>query len=202
MSRWIAATLLVLAVVPAWAGEGQLASASDRHVVVHGIADGKVTGWRLVSMRPDGWTADCCRYARAIGVNEVIYKGDWTGEPLRVMVLNVWPSKLASLDNEWQADQQRYRQKDPAARITVFPVQHATWRCRGFIYQGNDHVDDAVVFCDPGKHAGVRLSWSMAVAANDPGRAQVLAQFRQVVEASRYSSEAVPTRAPHAVPHA
>jgi hypothetical protein len=49
---------------------------------------------------------DCCTYASAIGVNYVLYQGDWTGKPDRVIVLNVWPSKLPSLDVELQDDQQ------------------------------------------------------------------------------------------------
>jgi hypothetical protein len=102
------------------------------------------------------------------------------------MVLNVWTSKLATLDNEWQDDRKHYLQRDPAVKVEPLPLHGAKLACRGFLYHGSDKVDDAVVFCDPGKASGIRLSWSMAVGANDPVRAQALAQFQQVVAMSSY----------------
>jgi hypothetical protein len=83
-------------------------AANDRSVLVSGKADGDVPGWTIHTELPDGWTQDCCVYAQAIGVNEVLYKGEWTGEPDRVMVLNVWPSKLSSLEAEVQDDRHHY----------------------------------------------------------------------------------------------
>jgi len=156
-------------------------------VTVSGGADESVPGWSIVTVPPAGWTSDCCQYARAIGVNQVFYQGDWTGNPDRVMVLNVWPRKLPSLKAERQADQTQYLKKDPKATVSPFPLSGTAMTCDGVLYQGTDHVDDVVVFCDPGKAAGIRLSWSMTVAANDPQRASVLALFRQVVQKSRYT---------------
>ena len=40
--------------------------------------------------------------------------------------------------------------------------------CEASVYQGSDHVDDVLVFCDPGQASGVRLSWSMTFDAADP----------------------------------
>jgi hypothetical protein len=54
-------------------------------------------------------------------------------------------------------------------------------------YEGADHVDDVVVFCDPGKASGIRYSWSMTLGAADPMRKPLLDAFRQVVEHSRYA---------------
>ncbi|MEP6899711.1 MAG: hypothetical protein ABI870_14385, partial [Rhodanobacter sp.] len=105
------------------------------------------------------------------------------------------------LDGEWKADQKHYLQKDPAAKIAAFPLHHPKLDCRGFIYQGGDRIDDVVVFCDPRKHAGVRFSWSMAIAADDPTRVQVLTLFRQVVEASQYLKYVPPASAASAAPH-
>ena len=156
-------------------------------VTVSGGADESVPGWSIVTVPPAGWTSDCCQYARAIGVNLVIYQGDWTGNPDRVMVLNVWPRKLPSLKAERAADQASYVKKDPQAVVSAFPVNGTAMTCDGVLYQGSDHMDDAVVFCDPGKATGIRLSWSMTVAAKDPQRASVLALLRQVVQQSTYA---------------
>ena len=85
-------------------------------MLASGKADGDVPAWTIDAAPPAGWTADCCTYARAIGVDAVLYQGEWTGKPNRVMVLNVWPAKLASLDDELQADAKRYHQLDPAGQ--------------------------------------------------------------------------------------
>ena len=74
----------------------------DKDATVSGAAEGDVPAWTLRAPTPDGWTQDCCMYAKAIGVNLVMYKGEWTGEPERVMVLNVWNAKLSSLEAELQ----------------------------------------------------------------------------------------------------
>jgi hypothetical protein len=71
--------------------------------------------------------------------------------------------------------------------VSAFPVNGTAMSCDGVLYQGSDHMDDAVVFCDPGKATGIRLSWSMTVAAKDPQRASVLALLRQVVQQSTYA---------------
>ena len=156
-------------------------------VIAHGKVDGGAPGWAISANAPAGWTADCCQYARAIGVNLVMYRGEWTGEPDQVMVLNVWPRKLPTLDAESQDDRKHYLQRDPAAKFQSFDV-HADkpMACQGSVYQGTDHVDDVVVFCDLGQATGIRLSWSMTLAANTPNREQVLDQFRNVIEHSRY----------------
>jgi hypothetical protein len=160
---------------------------NDKAVLVYGKLDGAAQGWALHTEQPDGWTQDCCVYAKAIGVNLVLYKGEWTGEPDRVMVLNVWPSTLATLDAELQEDRKHYLQLDPAGKVSAFPVVNAGMPCQGVLYQGNDHKDDAVVFCDPGKASGIRLSWSITLAHDDAGRQDVLSLFKRVVEQSRYT---------------
>jgi hypothetical protein len=156
-------------------------------VTVSGKADESVPGWSIVTTLPADWTGDCCQYARAIGVNLVLYKGQWTGKPDRVMVLNVWPRKLPTLKAEWQSDQTHYLKKDPKATVSEFPLTGTSMTCHGVLYRGTDHIDDAVVFCDPGKATGIRLSWSMTVATNDAQRVSVIALFQQVIASSRYT---------------
>ena len=171
----------------AWPGHASAPVVDAKTVTVSGKADDSVPGWSIVTALPPGWTGDCCQYARAIGVNLVLYKGDWTGNPDRVMVLNVWPRKLPTLKAEWQADQAHYLKKDPKAKVSEFPLGATSMNCRGVLYQGSDKVDDAVVFCDPGKATGIRLSWSMTIAANDAQRASAIALFQQVIASSRYT---------------
>lgn len=176
-------------------------AAMDGGVIVYGKAGGNAPGWAISTALPRGWTQDCCQYAEAIGVNLVLYRGEWTGEPERVMVLNVWSQKLATLDAEWQEDQKSYLKRDPKAKVTAFPVHNTAMACHGLLFQGSDHKDDAVVFCDPGKATGIRLSWSMTLAAEDAARQDVLKLFSQVVEQSRYmkyiSKPASPAKAKH-----
>jgi hypothetical protein len=186
--RRVALLLLLLTVTSTQATEPPSASPDGKTVVAYGKSDGAVPGWSIVSVLPSGWTADCCQYAKAIGVNLVLYKGDWTGDPERVMVLNVWPSKLPTLAAEWKADQTHYLKRDPRAKVAAFALKHPSMPCHGVLYQGTDHIDDVVVFCDPGKVAGVRLSWSMTVAADDKQREQVMVMFRDVVEKSVYKT--------------
>ena len=155
-------------------------------VAASGKPDGAIPGWSISTIAPQGWTADCCTYAKAIGVDFVIYQGDWTGEPDRVMVLNVWPRKLPTLAAEWQADQKHYLEHDPLAKVVEFPVSNPAMPCHGLLYQGTDHIDDAVVFCDPGKPSGIRFSWSMTVAAGDAQRENVTALFQKVIAQSSY----------------
>lgn len=156
-------------------------------VQVAGKADRDVPGWTLRTVLPDGWTQDCCVYAAAIGVNEVLYKGEWTGEPDRVMVLNVWPSKLSSLEAEVQDDRHRYLARDPGGKADVFAVDNKAVACRGVLYEGTDHKDDVVVFCDPGLASGIRFSWSMALAHDEADKSSLLALFRRVAEQSTYA---------------
>lgn len=167
---------------------GQAAGAQASHEgLAHGASDGHTPAWTIDAATPAGWTRDCCLYARAIGVDAVLYQGEWSGEPQRVMVLNVWPDKLPTLAAEVAADRERFLQRDPAAKVDSFAVRHRTMQCQATVYQGTDHVDDVVVFCDPGQAAGVRLSWSMAMAADDSTRRALLDDFMQVVVASRYA---------------
>ncbi|MGN6320503.1 MAG: hypothetical protein ACTHNE_02135, partial [Dyella sp.] len=136
---------------------------------------------------PAGWNKDCCTYAKAIGVNLVLYQGEWTGKPERVMVLNVWPDRLPTLAAEVDEDRQHYLQSDAHGKADVFTVANPrAITCQGVLYRGSDHVDDAVVFCDPGKASGVRYSWSMTVGESDPNRQTLLATFKRVVEQSLY----------------
>jgi hypothetical protein len=159
-------------------------------VAARGAADGHTPGWTIRTAAPAGWTADCCTYARAIGVDFVLYQGEWTGEPNRVMVLNVWPRTLPSLAAEAAADRKRYLARDAAAKVASFAVRHRTMQCAATVFQGADHIDDAVVFCDPGKASGIRLSWSMSFADSDPTRAALLDAFMHVVVAARYGRAA------------
>ncbi|RDS82632.1 hypothetical protein [Dyella psychrodurans] len=175
-----------------YAGVSLAAGPVGTSVEAHGAADGNVPGWTISTTAPAGWTKDCCTYASAIGVNYVLYQGEWTGKPDRVMVLNVWPSKLPTLDDELQGDRKHYLQADPAGKVDVFAVSNPHMPCRGVVYSGSDHVDDIVVFCDPGQVAGVRYSWSMTVAESDPMRQPLLDAFKHVVEQSNYAKFTAP----------
>jgi len=159
-------------------------------VVAQGKPDGAIPGWTIHAPAPAGWTADCCTYARAIGVDAVIYRGEWTGEPYGVMVLNVWPRKLASLDAELEADRKRYLQRDPAARVGRFPVRHHGMPCGALVFRGSDQVDDVVVFCEPAKASGIRLSWSMSFKDGDAHRAALLDAFMRTAVGTRYRAAA------------
>jgi hypothetical protein len=177
---WLLALVLGAFVAPARA-----AAAPDR-VLARGARDGQAPAWAVAVDTPPGWTRDCCTYARAIGVDAVLYQGEWSGKPQRVMVLNVWPRKLATLAAEVQADRTRYLQRDPAAKVTSFPVSHRAMPCTATVYQGTDRLDDVVVFCEPEPASGIRLSWSMSFDDGDPARRALLDDFMRVVEASRY----------------
>ena len=87
---------------------------------------------------------------------------------------------------EVQADRKRYLDLDPAGKTASFAVRHPGMACEASVYQGSDHVDDVLVFCDPGRASGIRLSWSMAFDHGDPARRALLDAFMQVVMASRY----------------
>ena len=167
------------------------------NTLARGARDGDTPAWVITAATPAGWTRDCCTYARAIGVDAVLYQGEWSGNPQRVMVLNVWPRKLPTLAAEVEADRKRYLQHDPAGKVSGFAVRHPAMPCEATVYSGSDHVDDVVVFCDPGTASGVRLSWSMAFDAADPSRRALLGDFMQVVVASRWMRDtSMPARAP------
>lgn len=186
--KWLLIGLCLLAF-------GTLAqSAAKTQATANGKADGAIPAWSISTASPDGWTADCCTYAEAIGVNFVIYKGAWTGKPERVMVLNVWPRKLPTLAADWKADRKHYLEHDPHAKVAILALPSTPVPCHGLRYQGTDHIDDLVVFCDPGKPSDIRFSWSMTLAADDPQGKQLAALFRQVVAHSRYR---VNPSAPH-----
>jgi hypothetical protein len=178
----------VVALVLLMVGTAMAAQPSSNVVDAHGVPDGSVPGWTINSLAPSGWTKDCCTYASAIGVNYVLYQGDWTGKPDRVIVLNVWPSKLPTLDAELQDDLKHYLQVDPAGKVSAFPVKNPSMSCQGVMYTGSDHVNDVVVFCDPGKMAGIRYSWSMTIGQGDTQTHAALDAFRQVVEHSTYAT--------------
>ena len=155
-----------------------------------GAPDGKVPGWSITAQAPSDWTADCCTYARAIGVYQVVYRGEWSGNPQRVMVLNVWPNKQARLRAEITADAAAYRKRDARGQVRAFAVAHPTMQCEGQAYAGSDRIDDVVVFCDPGGKAGARLSWSMSFNADDAQRKALLQSLMQVVLSTRYVANA------------
>jgi hypothetical protein len=186
--RWIFTGLLLCA------GAALGASPTDTSVEAHGPADGNAPAWSITTTAPVGWTKDCCTYASAIGVNYVLYQGEWTGKPDRVMVLNVWPVKLDSLDAELQDDRKHYMQTDPAGKVNEFPVHNPHMPCKGVMYTGSDHVNDVVVFCDPGKEAGIRYSWSMTISAADPTRQSLLDAFKRVIEQSSYAKYVAPSK--------
>ncbi len=167
------------------------AAGKDDDVLARGARDGDAPAWAISAATPTGWTRDCCTYARAIGVNAVVYQGEWSGKPQRVMVLNVWPRQLATLADEVQADRKRYLQHDPAGKVSGFAVRHPAMPCEASVYQGSDHIDDVLVFCDPGAASGVRLSWSMAFDDADPSRRALLDDFMRVVVTTRWAKDAV-----------
>lgn len=171
-----------------WATLAQAATPMD-DVLARGARDGNAPAWAISVATPAGWTRDCCTYARAIGVNAVLYQGEWSGKPQRVMVLNVWPRELGTLADEVQADRKRYLQHDPAGKTSTFVVRHPAMPCEASVYEGSDHVDDVLVFCDPGAASGVRLSWSMAFDDADPARQALLDDFMRVVVASRWMKD-------------
>jgi len=171
------------------------AAAGVRPVAAHGARDGAIPAWTIATLAPAGWTDDCCTYAAAIGVNFVLYRGEWTGRPQRVMVLNVWPRKLPSLQAEVQADRKRYLQLDPAGKVDDLVLHHRTMDCGGTVYRGSDRIDDVVVFCDPGTASGIRLSWSVTFDDGDRGKRALLDAFMRVVVASRYRAGTAPSGA-------
>jgi len=160
------------------------------NVLTHGARDGATPAWAISVATPSGWTRDCCTYAHAIGVDAVLYQGEWSGKPQRVMVLNVSPRKLPTLAAEVQADRKRYLQHDPAGKVSDIVVRNPTMPCEASVYQGSDHVDDVVVFCDPGQASGIRLSWSIAFDDADPSRRALLDDFMRVVVATHYAPDA------------
>ncbi|HWX65150.1 MAG TPA: hypothetical protein VNZ27_01855 [Rhodanobacter sp.] len=159
------------------------------NVLAHGARDGDAPAWAIAVTTPAGWTRDCRIYAHAIGVDAVLYQGEWSGKPQRVMVLNVSPRKLPTLAAEVQADRKRYLQHDPAGKVSGFVVRQRNMPCEASVYQGSDHVDDVVAFCDPGQLSGIRLSWSMAFDDADPSRRALLDDFMQVVVATRWMQD-------------
>jgi hypothetical protein len=185
-------------------GLSTLACAKDASVMVYGKAGETAPGWSIMTLLPSGWNNDCCTYAAAIGASLVLYRGAWTGRPERVMVLNVWPAKLPTLDAELQDDRQHYLQSDAHGKANAFPLANPrAIACQGVLYQGSDHIDDVVVFCDPGKKSGIRYSWSMTVSATDPDRQALIDAFKQVVRDSVYMvyvSKPKPSNTPAAKP--
>lgn len=186
--------MLALAMLLPCAFSASATGAGD-DVLAHGVRDGNAPAWAIAVASPPGWTRDCCTYAKAIGVDAVLYQGEWTGKPERVMVLNVWPRKLATLADEVAADRKQYLQRDAAAKATEITVRNPHMSCRGIVYEGSDHIDDAVVFCDPGQASGIRLSWSMSFADDDAARRPLLDAFMQVATDSRYQPYVAPPAA-------
>ncbi len=173
------------------------ASPAAAGVQAHGLRDGNAPAWTITAPAPIGWTVDCCVYARAIGVNVVLYRGEWTGKPQRVMVLNVWPRKLPTLAAEVASDRKRYGQLDPAGASSSFPLHQRAMACTASMHEGSDHINDVLVFCDPGGASGIRLSWSMSLDAADPATAVLLEDFMRVVAGTQYSNGTSPPAAPN-----
>ncbi|BFI94861.1 MAG: hypothetical protein RSP_03710 [Rhodanobacter sp.] len=163
-------------------------------VLAHGVRDGDAPAWAIAVASPPGWTRDCCTYAKAIGVDAVLYQGEWTGKPERVMVLNTWSRKLATLADEVAADRKQYLQRDPKGKATDIRIGNRHMSCAGVLYQGSDRIDDAVVFCDPGRASGIRLSWSMSFADGDPAQRALLDAFMQVATDARYERYVEPAK--------
>jgi len=164
-----------------------LACAKDASVMVYGKPADNTPGWSIMTLLPAGWNKDCCTYATTIGANLVLYQGAWTGRPERVMVLNVWTATRPTLAADLQDDRQHYLQSDTHGKANPFPLKNPrAITCQGVLYQGSDHIDDVVVFCDPGKKSGIRYSWSMTVSAADPNRQALIDTFKQVVQDSVY----------------
>ena len=183
--------MLALVLLVPCAFAAQAAGRGD-DVLARGVRDGKAPAWAIAVAAPPGWTRDCCTYARAIGVDAVLYQGEWTGKPERVMVLNVWPRKLATLAAELAADRKQYLRRDPKGKAADIRIHNPHMPCQGVLYQGGDHVDDAVVFCDPGEAGGIRLSWSMSFADDDTSRRSLLDAFMQVATEARYQRDVAP----------
>jgi hypothetical protein len=182
----LALSMLLACAAQAGAMPAKTAMAKVDDVLAQGARDGNVPAWAIAVATPAGWTRDCCTYARAIGVDAVLYQGEWTGKPQRVMVLNVWPRKLPTLAAELEADRKHYLQRDPAAKARSFAIPRAAMPCRATVYEGSDRIDDVVAFCDPGQASGIRLSWSMSFDDGDRVMRPLLDDFMRVVAASRY----------------
>ena len=123
--------LIALALLAPFAA---VAATSASDVLATDVRDGKAPAWAVAVASPPGWTRDCCTYAKANGVDAVLY-------------------------------------------------------------QGSDHIDDAVVFCDPGAASGIRLSWSMSFADADPAQRPLLDAFMQVATDARYERYTPPPAA-------
>ena len=166
------------------------AAAIDGDVLAQGRRDGDMPAWDITVASPPGWTRDCCTYAKAIGVDAVLYQGEWSGKPQRVMVLNVTPRNLPTLAAEVQADRKRLPAGRSGGKVSGFAVRHRGMPCQATVYQGTDGIDDVVVFCDPGAASGLRLSWSMGFDDRDPTRRALLDDFMRVVVATALSAAA------------
>ncbi|MBD8897610.1 hypothetical protein [Rhodanobacter sp. DHG33] len=163
-------------------------------MLAHGARDGDAPAWAIAVASPPGWTRDCCMYAKAIGVDAVLYQGEWTGKPERVMVLNTWSRKLATLADEVAADRKQYLQRDARGKATDLRIDNPHMPCAGVLYQGGDRIDDVVVFCDPGQASGIRLSWSMSFADGDAAQKALLEAFMQVATNARYERYVEPKK--------
>ncbi|WP_404613896.1 hypothetical protein [Rhodanobacter hydrolyticus] len=184
---WLTLSLLVFCT-------SAMAAQTGDDVLAHGARDGDAPAWSVAVASPAGWTRDCCMYAKAIGVDAVLYQGEWTGKPDRVMVLNTWSRKLATLADEVAADRKQYLQRDAKGKATDLRIGNPHMPCAGVVYQGSDRIDDVVVFCDPGQVSGIRLSWSMSFADGDATLHPLLDAFMQVVTNTRYERYVEPKK--------
>lgn len=187
MRRWLAWMLFVVCTCP------MVAQAGD-DMLAQGVRDGEAPAWVIAVTSPPGWIRDCRMYAKAIGVDAVLYRGEWTGKPERVMVLNTWSRKLATLADEVAADRKQYLQRDAKGSATDLRIANPHMSCASVLYQGSDRIDDVVVFCDPGQASGIRLSWSMSFAAGDATQRALLDAFMQVATNARYERYVEPKK--------
>lgn len=187
MRCWLALLLLVFSV-------SVMGAPTADDMLAHGARDGDAPAWAIAVASPPGWTRDCCMYAKAIGVDAVLYQGEWTGKPERVMVLNTWSRKLATLADEVAADRKQYLQRDAKGKATDITVDNPHVPCAGVLYQGSDRIDDVVVFCDPDQASGIRFSWSMSFADGDATQRALLDAFMQVATGARYERYVEPKK--------
>ena len=173
--------LAALIAVCALLGSAALAASKDEGsgTIVYG------DGWAFVVNVPAGWQFDCCKFAPRHDSALLVFPRGWSGEdPDRVMSLHVWRGSRASVDADWDADAQAYRQRFPDVHIEDFVATKKGLHCRSAVYTGADHVRDYVVFCDPGNNLDFRFSWSMMLRDTNTGVAAAEAALRSVVEAT------------------
>jgi hypothetical protein len=183
--------LAVLMAVFALLGGTALAASGDEGsgTIVYG------DGWAFVVNVPAGWEFDCCKLATRHDSQLLVFPHGWNGaDPDRVMLLHVWHSVRPTVDADWDADAQAYRQRFPDVHVEDFAATKKSLHCRSTVYTGSDHVRDYVVFCDPGNNLDFRFSWSMMLRDTDVDVAAAEAALRSVVAATLPMSASIQKR--------